>query len=142
MENPFDLLSFLNQDTRWENIFTLYHNLIHRQKNINRIWIKLEYDSNFDKHIAENELCENVGNTHIMIDWYAGFLEDGTSKGLQEKDFLIKTFQYEDTEVPDCKKISSLTFSMFAFEHLDVCCIYFIIIICPAYSTISVPRYL
>lgn len=119
MTNPFDLLSFLNQDSRWENIFNLYHNLIYRQENINKLWIMLESDANFEKHIGENEFCEKVGNIDL-VDWYTSFLEDGRFKGIPEKDFSLQRSKYGDTEIPDCKKISSLTFSMFAFEHLDV----------------------
>lgn len=97
----------------------MYYNLIHKQKDINQLWIKLEYDANFDKHLAANQFCEKVGDV-VLLDWYTTYLEDGRYKGIPEKDFALQKTEYEETGVPDCKKISSLTFSMFAFEHLDV----------------------
>lgn len=120
MTKSFDLLSFLNQDTRWDNILNIHNNLIRRQKNINKLWLKLESCTKFTEYIAENEDCMQEGPI-ATLDWYTSFLEDGRYKGISEKEFGIKKLdQYGDTDVPDCKKISSLTFSMFAFEHLDV----------------------
>lgn len=114
------MISFLNQDTHWQNIFNIYYELVLRQTKINDLWSQLEIEADFSKHLIESKNCLKVGDDLEMIDWSTSFLEDGRFKGIPEKDFLLQTYKHGDTDVPDCKKISSLTFSMVAFEHLEV----------------------
>ncbi|KAL4709322.1 hypothetical protein ACJJTC_007054 [Scirpophaga incertulas] len=40
-------------------------------------------------------------------------------KAYEEEYLLYRPTRGQDVDVPDCKKISSLTFSMFSFEHLE-----------------------
>nr|XP_037870858.1 tetratricopeptide repeat protein 17 isoform X2 [Bombyx mori] len=118
MEHPNDLLAFLNQDTRWDNIHNLYYDLYNRQQIIDQLWLDIEKGTEVTTILTSNQHCVRVGQLNI-IDWYTSFLEDGKSKGVPDEDFLLRETDYGDTDVPDCKKISSLTFSMFAFEHLE-----------------------
>lgn len=123
MEHPNDLLAFLNQDTRWDNIHNLYYDLYNRQQIIDQLWLDIEKGTEVTTILTSNQHCVRVGQLNI-IDWYTSFLEDGKSKGVPDEDFLLRETDYGDTDVPDCKKISSLTFSMFAFEHLEVCSLF------------------
>lgn len=123
MTRPYDLLAFLNQDTRWENIINLYYDLSKRQDLINQLWDDIKKKSDLSAVSTKNEDCIKAGQLNFF-DWYASFLEDGKSKKIPDEEYLLyKPAFGHDTEVPDCKKISSLTFSMFAFEHLEVCII-------------------
>ncbi|CAG9091497.1 unnamed protein product [Plutella xylostella] len=119
MANPYDLLAFLNQDTRWENIINLYHDLFKRKDYIRQLWADLERDSDVQAQLAHDKNCMKSGPLNQM-DWYVSVLEDGKSRNIPDAEFKLSTPHYgQDTDVPDCKKISSLTFSMFAFEHLE-----------------------
>lgn len=120
MARPYDLLAFLNQDTRWDNIINLYHDLSKRQEVVNTLWASLERDTDVAVQLAEDENCMNAGPVNVL-DWYASVLEDGRSKFIPKHEYWTSNPDHGyDSYVPDCKKISSLTFSMFAFEHLEV----------------------
>ncbi|XP_063823729.1 tetratricopeptide repeat protein 17 [Ostrinia nubilalis] len=119
MTHPYDLLAFLNQDTRWDNIFNLYDDLSKRQEFINKLWTDIKLQSDVSDISTYNENCIQAGQL-TFLDWYASFLEDGKSKKIADEEYMLyKPSNGHDTEVPDCKKISSLTFSMHAFEHLQ-----------------------
>lgn len=119
MARPYDLLAFLNQDTRWDSINDLYHDLYERQQTIDKLWTDLEGGTDILTILSSDENCVKSGQL-TSIDWYMSFLEDGKSKGIPDEEFQLKSLYDGFTDVPDCKKISSLTFSMFAFEHLEV----------------------
>ncbi|KAJ0179516.1 hypothetical protein K1T71_005228 [Dendrolimus kikuchii] len=119
MARPYDLLAFLNQDTRWDNIFNIYNDLLKRQGLVDTLWTDLEQIIDFNNLRNSDEYCIKVDDDLNAIDWYITFPEDGTFKGIKEEEFLFSSNNYGDTDVPDCKKISSLTFSMLAFEHLE-----------------------
>lgn len=119
MDRPYDLLAFLNQEKRWDTVFEIYNDLSSRQAIIDTLWADVEKDTNMGVKIAHNEHCVKAGNVNV-IDWYAALLEDG-SKKISGKEFLLPIPYYgPNTDMPDCKRISSLAFSMFAFEHLEV----------------------
>ncbi|KAJ2950367.1 hypothetical protein O0L34_g8608 [Tuta absoluta] len=119
MARPYDLLAFLNQDTRWDNIRKLYNELSTRQIDINKLWAELEFDTDINTWLSKDKNCKKTGPLNYL-DWYATRLEDGLTKHIPQEDFQLYDPSYgEDVDVPDCKKISSLTFSMFAFEHLE-----------------------
>ncbi|XP_063635827.1 tetratricopeptide repeat protein 17 [Cydia splendana] len=119
MARPYDLVAFLNQDTRWDSIISLYHDLAKRQEAIKVLWETLETDSDVSTHLSEDENCVNAGPVNVL-DWYNSVLEDGKSKFISEDDYWLNNpYSGQESFVPDCKKISSLTFSMFAFEHLE-----------------------
>lgn len=120
MANPYDVLAFLNQDTRWENIINMHHDLCKRRDSIRRLWAELGKETDINTHLSSDENCVKAG-TLDSFDWYASLLEGGRAREIAEEDFkLYSPYQEQSTDVPDCKKISSLTFSMFAFEHLEV----------------------
>ncbi|PZC82481.1 hypothetical protein B5X24_HaOG210230 [Helicoverpa armigera] len=114
---PYDLLAFLNQDTRWDNIINLHHYLAKRQQIIRGLWADLERDTDINSLLIEDEYCVKVGQLNL-IDWYTSSLEEAKSK-IGTEEFTLHNLNYGDADVPDCKKISSLTFSMCAFEHLE-----------------------
>ncbi|CAG9792164.1 unnamed protein product [Diatraea saccharalis] len=119
MENPHDLLAFLSQDTRWDNIINLYHDLAKRQTVAANLWSNIQKNSDVTTLILKEDSCNKAGQLNYL-DWYASFLEEGKSKQIPDEEFLLyKPSVGQDVDVPDCKKISSLTFSMFAFEHLE-----------------------
>ncbi|CAG9563311.1 unnamed protein product [Danaus chrysippus] len=118
LARPYDLLAFLNQEKRWDTVFEIYNDLSSRQSIIDTLWADVEKDTNMGVKIARNEHCVKAGNVNV-IDWYAALLEDG-SKKIPGKEFLLPIPYYgPNTDMPDCKRISSLAFSMFAFEHLE-----------------------
>ncbi|CAH0628672.1 unnamed protein product [Chrysodeixis includens] len=117
MARPYDLLAFLNQDTRWDNIINLHRDLSKRQQLIKGLWAELERTTDVNSLLNEDENCVKVGQLNA-IDWYASSLEETKTKTSTE-DLSIYNIKYEDADVPDCKKLSSLTFSMCAFEHLE-----------------------
>lgn len=120
MTRPFDLLSFMNQETRWQNTYNIYYDLRTRLKMINSLWTELEEQADISSHVSENEHCKAVGGIE-NIDWYTAVVEDGKSIGILEKEFMLYSIEeFREIDVPDCKKISSLTFSMSTFEHLEV----------------------
>lgn len=119
MARPYDLLAFLNQDTRWENILNLHHNLSLRQQIIRGLWAELERDTNIHMLLNEDDYCVRAGQLNTL-DWYTSSLEEGKTK-IGTEEFTLRHLNYGDADVPDCKRISSLTFSMCVFEHLEVC---------------------
>lgn len=121
MARPYDLLAFLNQDTRWETIITIYHDLKSRKEIIRRLWSYIQRDGDLDAKIRNDNNCVEAGFLG-SIDWYSSELDDGRSKGKIPFQYFrpSKVNLGDDVDVPDCKKISSLTFSMHSFEHLEV----------------------
>ncbi|XP_059051323.1 tetratricopeptide repeat protein 17 [Achroia grisella] len=119
MVNPHDLLAFLNQDTRWDNIINLYQELFLRQKLINKLWKEVETGIDVDTLLSIDPNCIKAEPLD-SIDWYGTVLEDSQTKYIVEKELShYYPANNKNIDVPDCKKISSLTFSMFAFEHLE-----------------------
>ncbi|KAM3968041.1 tetratricopeptide repeat protein 17 [Aphomia sociella] len=119
MARPYDLLAFLNQDTRWDNIINLYHDLSKRQKEINNLWDRVERDTDVNMQLSLDPNCVKAGQLS-SLDWYATSVEDSQTKDVAEEELLLyNPADGKDTDIPDCKKISSLTFSMVAFEHLE-----------------------
>lgn len=119
MAKPYDLLAFLNQDTRWENIVNLHYSLSKRQQIIRKLWAELKKNTDVTTIFNENDYCVRAGQLHT-IDWYTSSLEEGKTR-LGTEEFPVRNLNYGDGDIPDCKRISSLTFSMCAFEHLEVC---------------------
>lgn len=119
MARPYDLLAFLNQDTRWDNMFNLHNDLLKQQIVVDNLWTELEQTIDFNNLQNSNEYCIKIDNLSTL-DWYISFPEDGKSKGINDEEFMLYSSNFGGTDVPDCKKISSLTFSMLAFEHLEV----------------------
>ncbi|XP_053600296.1 tetratricopeptide repeat protein 17 [Plodia interpunctella] len=120
MSHPYDLISFLNQDTRWINIHNLYHDLWRRQQVINKMWKDVEKNADYNILLSKDKNCVKISPLR-SLDWDIAPVDVGKNleKSIPEEDLLLYSPSYgHDTEVPDCKKISSLTFSMFAFEHL------------------------
>ncbi|XP_052738199.1 uncharacterized protein LOC112053846 isoform X2 [Bicyclus anynana] len=118
MERPYDLLAFLNQEKRWDAIFENYNDLMKHQKVIDALWFDVGEHTNSGTQILQDKDCEKAGNINA-IDWHASILDDGSEKVPQEKYLFPSAYHGPSTDVPDCKRISSLTFSMFAFEHLE-----------------------
>ncbi|CAH2092224.1 unnamed protein product [Euphydryas editha] len=117
MARPYDLLAFLNQEKRWDSIFDLFNELERRQIEIDKLWADVGRYTDVGRQIAEDDDCLKAGNVNV-IDWYAALLEDGSNK-IHPNEFLLPNPYYgPNSDIPDCKRISSLTFSMFAFEHL------------------------
>lgn len=123
MAKPYDLLAFLNQDTRWENIVNLHYSLSKRQQIIRKLWAELKKNTDVTTIFNENDYCVRAGQLHT-VDWYTSSLEEGKTR-LGTEEFPVRNLNYGDGDIPDCKRISSLTFSMCAFEHLEVCCVTF-----------------
>ncbi|XP_034824993.1 tetratricopeptide repeat protein 17 isoform X1 [Maniola hyperantus] len=118
MARPYDLLAFLNQEKRWDDIFAIYDDLVKQQTIIDRLWFDVGKFTDIGRQIAQDEDCVRAGNINT-IDWHAALLEDG-SKKIPEEEFLFPNPYYgPNTDMPDCKRMSSLTFSMFVFEHLE-----------------------
>ncbi|CAB3228683.1 unnamed protein product [Arctia plantaginis] len=117
MARPYDLLAFLNQDTRWDNIINLHHDLTKRQQIIKSLWAELERDTDITSLLSQDDNCVKAGELNL-IDWYTSSLEDGKAK-IGTEEFSLHNINYGAIHVPDCKKISSLTFSMCVFEHLE-----------------------
>lgn len=125
MSHSYDLLAFLNQDTRWDNIINLHHDLTNRQHIIKSLWADLKRDTDINTLLTQDDSCLKASPLELkMLDWYTSFLEDGKPK-VGTEEFLLYNIRYGDTIVPDCKKISSLTYSMSVFEHLEVCKVYY-----------------
>lgn len=119
MARPYDLLSFLKQESRWDEIINMYHELAKKQEFLDNLWTDIERDTDLGIDVGKDENCMRAGPLN-MIDWSHAPLEDGTIKNIPEEEFQLPTHYGPSTDVPDCKKISSLTFSMFAYEHLNV----------------------
>ncbi|XP_046978684.1 tetratricopeptide repeat protein 17 [Vanessa cardui] len=118
MARPYDLLAFLNQEQRWDSISDLFNDLINRQIEIDKLWANVRKYTDVGRQIAQNDDCIKAGNVNI-IDWYAALLEDGSNK-IHPNEFLLPNPYYgPNSDIPDCKRISSLPFSMSAFEHLE-----------------------
>ncbi|XP_050561205.1 tetratricopeptide repeat protein 17 isoform X2 [Spodoptera frugiperda] len=117
LAKPYDLLAFLNQDTRWENIVNLHYSLSKRQQIIRKLWAELKKNTDVTTIFNENDYCVRAGQLHT-VDWYTSSLEEGKTR-LGTEEFPVRNLNYGDGDIPDCKRISSLTFSMCAFEHLE-----------------------
>ncbi|CAK1551994.1 unnamed protein product [Leptosia nina] len=137
MARPYDLLSFLKQETRWDEIVTSYHELSKKQEYLDSLWSDIERDTDLGVDVGKDENCMRAGPLN-MIDWYHVPLEDGTSKNIPEEEFLLPGHYGPNTDVPDCKKISSLTFSMFAYEHLNSMVMRNNISITPEYPSLDI----
>ncbi|VVC91740.1 unnamed protein product, partial [Leptidea sinapis] len=85
---PYDLLSFLKQDTHWEEIKNLYNELSKKQDFLDNLWSEIEKDTDLGIDVGKDENCMRAGPLN-MIDWYHTPLEDGTIKNIPEKDFLL-----------------------------------------------------
>lgn len=118
MARPYDLLAFLNQDTRWVNIIKLYYNLSLRQHIIKSLWAELQRKTNIHMLLNEDDYCLKAGQLNT-IDWYTSAWDDGRTK-IGPDDFTFHPLNPGDAHVPDCERFSSLKFSMCVFEHLEV----------------------
>lgn len=120
MSRPYDLLAFLNQDTRWDNIKLLYHDLKARKDVIQKLWNELERETDVHAHLTMDTNCLNAGSLG-PFNWYTQVYDDSTSRIGSLDYFTVPEIKpVKVVDVPDCKKISSLTFSMHTFEHLEV----------------------
>ncbi|XP_047517742.1 tetratricopeptide repeat protein 17 [Pieris napi] len=137
MARPYDFLSFLKQETRWDEIIKLHHELSKKQKFLDELWTDIEKDTDLGVDVGKDENCMRAGPLS-MIDWYHTPLEDGTIKNIAEEEFLLPSSYGPSIDVPDCKKISSLTFSMFTFEHLSSMIKRTNISITPEYPTLDI----
>ncbi|XP_045492035.1 tetratricopeptide repeat protein 17 isoform X1 [Colias croceus] len=118
MARSYDLLSFLKQESRWDEIINLYHELAKKQQLLDDLWTDIERDTDLGIDVGKDENCMRAGPLN-MIDWSHAPLEDGTIKNIPEEEFHLPNHYGPNIDMPDCKKISSLTFSMFAYEHLN-----------------------
>ncbi|XP_041972870.1 tetratricopeptide repeat protein 17 [Aricia agestis] len=119
MERPYDLLALMDQEKKWSTIFEVYNELAVRQTRINKLWTNLEKQTDLEPHLAKNKDCVEAGDIS-MFDWYISFLDEGSLMNIPQQEHMVSNSQRSATyDIPDCKKISSLIFSMFTFEHLE-----------------------
>ncbi|CAG4951444.1 unnamed protein product [Parnassius apollo] len=119
LARPYDLLAFLNQETYWDDVIDIYHDLSKRQTLIDELWSDVDENTHMSSQMLSDVDCLKAGQLK-QLNWYVAFSEDGSSRNIPEQDYQLATPQHrQDTDVPDCKKISSLIYSMSAFEHLE-----------------------
>ncbi|CAK1578639.1 unnamed protein product [Parnassius mnemosyne] len=119
LARPYDLLAFLNQETYWNDVIDIYHDLSKRQTLIDQLWSDIDENTHISSQMLSDDNCLKAGQLK-QLDWYVAFSEDGSSRNIPEQDYQLGNPLYrQDTDVPDCKKISSLIYSMSAFEHLE-----------------------
>ncbi|XP_068627589.1 tetratricopeptide repeat protein 17 [Battus philenor] len=119
LARPYDLLAFLNQETYWNDVFNIYNDLSKRQTLIDELWDDVDKNTDIGVQVLSDNNCLKAGQLN-QLDWYVSLSDDGSSRNIPENDYkLARPLFRMDVDVPDCKKISSLIFSMSTFEHLE-----------------------
>lgn len=89
------------------------------QPAINKLWERVVLETDFLTYETVDDNCMKSGLLK-MLDWFTSELDDGWTIVPMEEFLITNPMFGQDVEVPDCKKISSLTYSMAAFDHLEV----------------------
>lgn len=94
--------------------------MLKQQTLIDELWNEVDKNTDVGSLVLFDEHCIMAGQLK-QFDWYVSIFEDGSSRNIPEQEYqLVNTFHGQVTNIPDCKKISSLIFSMSAFDHLEV----------------------
>ncbi|XP_014358133.2 tetratricopeptide repeat protein 17 [Papilio machaon] len=119
LARPYDLLAFLDQETYWNEIFDIYNDLSKRQILIDKLWNDVDKNTDIGLLVLSDRNCLRAGQLK-QLDWYVSYSDDGSSRNIPDYVYQVTRPLFTlDLHVPDCKKISSLIFSMSTFEHLE-----------------------
>ncbi|XP_030621782.1 tetratricopeptide repeat protein 17 [Chanos chanos] len=117
LKHPHDLVLFMQQETRVNNLRKLEKQLvaqkIHIEENEDR-------DTGLEqRHYKEDADCVTAKVPLGDLDLYDGTFISLESKGLNPEDYVDSTSPLPpDLEKPDCAKILDLPYSIHAFQHL------------------------
>lgn len=111
-------MNIIEQNIRWNIIVETHQELIKKQPGLNKTWKQILIEMDIAHHLSSDAHCVEAVPLH-EIDWYT--TQFTVSTGIAWEDYMLDDMSYDGKLlVPDCKKISSLIFSMFTFEHLKV----------------------
>lgn len=120
LRRPYDLLAFLEQDVRWNEMKAINEELLRRKTVIDEKWSGLESASELISRVySQVEDCMLADKLLTEMDIYESFGMNGT----ELKD--LKPFELEEVDKihkklqPDCSHFMDLEFSMYAYEHLQ-----------------------
>lgn len=111
-------MNLIEQDKRWNFIIEIHKQLVKKRHDLNRLWKIVLKEMDVTKQLSSDTHCvESV--PLYEIDWYT--TQFSISSGVAWEDYMFDDMNYDGKLlVPNCKKISSLIYSMFTFEHLKV----------------------
>ncbi|XP_039280772.1 tetratricopeptide repeat protein 17 isoform X2 [Nilaparvata lugens] len=124
LRQPFDLVSFLEQEKRLETIESLYAEMLKRNARIESQWTGLESFSVLKDRVLKSDLdCRNIGLQLSEVDLYVNIFDDASEREGINLDELLpeeSDIPKETPDSPDCTQFSSLNFSMHMFPHIQV----------------------
>lgn len=120
LARPYDLLAFIDQESYWNEIIDIFNDLSKRQIIIDKLWNDVDKNTDIGMIVISDRNCLQAGQLKLL-DWYVAYSDDGSSRDIPDNVYQVSRPLFTmDLHVPDCKKISSLIFSMSTFEHLEV----------------------
>ncbi|XP_013140696.1 PREDICTED: tetratricopeptide repeat protein 17 isoform X3 [Papilio polytes] len=119
LARPYDLLAFIDQESYWNEIIDIFNDLSKRQIIIDKLWNDVDKNTDIGMIVISDRNCLQAGQLKLL-DWYVAYSDDGSSRDIPDNVYQVSRPLFTmDLHVPDCKKISSLIFSMSTFEHLE-----------------------
>lgn len=113
-----DLTNFLEQDDRWKSVVEIYRKIRKDLTVLNVLWRRLAKRLDLYHYLSSDAHCLKVMPVHD-INWQLPHLS--ISQGVDWKELKLDEMSYDGKlQVPYCKKISSLDFSIYTFDHLPV----------------------
>lgn len=118
LNNTGDVSAFLEQDIRWKTIVDTYRLLKRKQPTLERLWKQIQKEMDITHLMSTDAHCVEAAPLH-ELNWYPTHLT--MSRGIHWHEYMLDEMNFDgELLVPDCKKISSLIFSMSSYEHLNV----------------------
>lgn len=114
-----DVMTFLEQEKRWNTIVETHQQLIAKHPALDKMWESIIKELDISPDLSNDTHCVESMPLYL-IDWYT--TQFSISQGVALEEYKVADVNYNGKLLkPDCKKISSLIYSMFTFEHLPVC---------------------
>lgn len=119
LRRPYDLFALLDQETRKNDINTLYKDLVTRKSLIDKKWSGLEGASDVETRVyTQDPDCLKAGMLLSEINLFSTIFTNGSHRGFSI-DFDHEIEDESADLTPDCEKFSDLGYSMFTYEHLQ-----------------------
>nr|XP_008192506.1 PREDICTED: tetratricopeptide repeat protein 17 isoform X1 [Tribolium castaneum] len=115
LRRPYDLISLLDQEKRWNEVQTVLQELMTRKSTIEEKWSNLQGNPSMESKVAlKNSDCLMNGKLLNAIDIY-NIATNGSER--VKVDLTIEKDDVTNYHVPDCSKYSKIEFSLPDYER-------------------------
>lgn len=121
MNRPYDLIEFLKQEERAQNVVRLYEDMVSKKILLDHQWATLNSATELEKNLFSDDDCIAAREELLDFDSDTNFVDYASEDfSLLYSDLEGDLTSVEESTDLDCTRFFQLDFSMATFPHLQV----------------------